>query len=409
MAKSWKSFVKNNNKAEASGNEPSLPDMQALAAENEVLRELLEERQRLEKQMQDITGQQKDSQQAADRYSNEIPSFGQRKKNDTEWQRQKARLLKKEEERKQEFKKWEERKTALAQKIKQSDEKIKAAEKLKLAWEQKIEALRKKREMAAGFLQRPAVQKKEKPKDDFAERGNKKPAGKEKPKTVKDNATGAVNRLKALNKEKKKAEGFFEKTAPVAKPFFERVKKNPKEELKSLPDKIKKLVKEKDTFAKPLKEIKDKLTLVKEKAKVLQKPAGNLDEKREQLKEKLLLKKKLEQQFEQRGKKGFESAEDLMTLKTDAEKKIKAIEEADDFDKREKKKPASEPEPKPKEPDPVKSEERKEAEKDERKEAEKEEEKKKKREEERKENRLRERQEQRREERKSERKKDKYN
>jgi hypothetical protein len=73
MAKSWKSFVKPTGGTEQPAEQPVLPDMAAMAAQNEALQQLLEERKQLEEQMQELTGQPKTGQQQTGRFDNDIP------------------------------------------------------------------------------------------------------------------------------------------------------------------------------------------------------------------------------------------------------------------------------------------------------------------------------------------------
>jgi hypothetical protein len=121
MAKSWKSFVKPQATPDNTGEAAPAPNWQELAQQNETLQQLLQERAQLEQQMQQLTGQPS-ADAPPDRYSNEIPSFGQRKKNDAQWQQQKEeqqrQAKQREANRREAMREWEAKKAALAQKTK---------------------------------------------------------------------------------------------------------------------------------------------------------------------------------------------------------------------------------------------------------------------------------------------------
>jgi hypothetical protein len=207
--------------------------------------------------------------------------------------------------------------------------------------------------------------------------------------------------LKALKQQKRAAQAqrpskrtslddAFEKQRSKLKPLVNElrsVSQKPKE--KPIKESFERLKQKAD---KPLKQIGEqakKLELARPKAQYLQKAKESLklEEKREQVLEKLRLKKKLEAQWD----RGNQKVEDLMALKTDAEKKWKEFKEMEAGEKN-----FDDDAPQKEQPNDTKAEEKRQAEKEEQRRREREAE------------RRQQRQDQRREERRSERKKDKY-
>jgi hypothetical protein len=393
MAKSWKSFVKPQATPADTGAAAPAPNWQELAQQNETLRQLLQERSQLEQQMQQLAGQPP-ADAPPDRY--EIPSFGQRKKNDAQWQQQKEEQKKlaqqKEANRREAMRAWEAKKAAQVQKT-QLARKVIAPAPQPTAKPKPIVA-------AANALQKWKANKKQstesnKPKPAKVAKALERARDFKKQVSSGSGLKDTWEQLKAL-KQQKRAE---QPTKPSAlSTAFEKLRNKPqvnelrngikKVKERSPKERVERLKQKAEPFKQIGKQVQ-KLELVRPKMQVLQKAKENLklDEKREQVLEKLRLKKKLEAQWEQ----GSQKIEDLMALKADAEKKWKEFKEMEAGEK------GFDEDADPKEPSTdAKAEEKRQAEKEEQRRQQREEE------------RRQQRQEQRREERRSERKKDKY-
>lgn len=392
MAKSWKSFVKPQATSDNAGEAAPAPNWQELAQQNETLQQLLQERAQLEQQMQQLTGQPKPD-APTDKYSNEIPSFGQRKKNDGAWQQQKEEQKKqaqqREANRRDAMRAWEAKKAAQAQKTQLARKALNPA------------PAQPKLVMAAGkALQQLKALKKQQAQRQPEKLANALERAKDLKKQVSSGGKlkDTWEQLKALKQQKRNEQPgkrsalntAFEKLKNKPRPAVNELRKGIKKIKERSPKEIVERLKQKKAeLLKPLGKQAEKLDIIRPKIQNLQKAKENLklEEKREQLLEKLRLKKKWEAQWD----RGAQKVEDLMAQKAEAEKKWKEIKEMEAGEKSF-------------EDDAPKKEQQSDAKAEEKRQAEKEEQRRKEREEQRRQQR----QEQRREERRSERKKDKY-
>jgi hypothetical protein len=399
MAKSWKSFVQPQAAADKPDEAPAMPNWQELAQQNEALQQLMEERAQLEQRMQQLTGQP-DAGAPPDRYSNEMPSFSERKKNDARWQAQRNRAQQKEAERQKEQGFWEGRKKAppapagLKDKTAAKPKEPKRPERRPGPERPRQKAKAKTRPKLKGRAEKllppdakAAIQK---AKDTWQDRRALAQRKKDEWQQKKAQAKKVVEKLRALKKQ----------VPPVAA-LVRQVKKDG---LKETAQRVRKAAQK--ALGNEAKALRPKLEPLRKKGQALLKAKEQLrlEEKREQLREKLRLKKKLQEQFEG----GKAKVADLMALKTDTEQKIKELRNmekmgGDGFEPKERQKeegPATGTDDGQRQPNETKAEERKQAEKEEQQRQQ--------REEERRQQRREERQAQRREEKRQERKKDKY-